>query len=499
MKILVLQLARLGDIYQTWPVLRALKRQNPTAELHLLTREKFALAAKSAAAGAKIVDRHWLMSSKDLLTPLIDERPDVEKSLEKLVSFTEELKGQQFDRIVNLTFSPFSSYLTREISTREDGTTCDVAGYTRFDDGYLSIPDDGSAYFYAQVGPGKPNRLHLTDLFAHVAGVELGEEDWGAPAVDEAAKASTVVQLAGEKPIVVHVGASDLKKTFSWSKWLQIVKGLLGANTGSKIVLVGSAEEAEWAAKITVSGDLQPVNLVGKTTLPELFEIVRKACVVVGGDSGPMQVASLLGTPVYGISFPIVSFWETGPRSKGSRILPVGSDEAVSSEEIVADVVALVQGRPSRLPIVRVPGPTYPYVETRPQPQAYEWELLRSLYLGEEFPPASTELFIVGMTRLHDVNRLALEQVATLRKNSSNKIAASILDRVDELMEQIVRMVPETGPVVRWFRTERIRIGPMPVESLVEATEIVHRRLGDIIALYSANQEGGSNDDVVLE
>ena len=55
MKILIIQLARLGDIYQSWPTLKAVKRANPGAEIHFLTRSKFA----AAAPGPELVDRHW--------------------------------------------------------------------------------------------------------------------------------------------------------------------------------------------------------------------------------------------------------------------------------------------------------------------------------------------------------------------------------------------------------------------------------------------------------
>jgi heptosyltransferase-3 len=496
MTILVLQLARLGDIYQTWPVLKALKRQNPNAELHLLTREKFAAAAPSAPG---LVDQHWLLDTRSVLAPLIDEKPSIDASLDVLSQFCDEVRSENYDRIVNLSFSAFSSYLAKELSS----PCSEIAGYSRFSDGYLSIPDDGSAYFYAQVGVGRPNRLHVTDLFAYVAGVELTESDWDCSSTEERVPFDRT-----DDTVVIHVGASSLGKTLSSSKWLSVVKGLLASWPG-QIVLIGAKEEAAFAGNIAaVSGPRKPTNLVGQTDLDEVFEIVREARLLIGGDSGPMQMASLANTPVLNISLPVVSFWETGPRAKGSRILTATSEDAFSSEEIVAEAVGMLKGMPSMLPIVRVLGRTFPYVESRPQPLAFEWELLRALYMNEAFPPPPNETFLLGMKRLADVNELAIEQIETLRRLPSNQTANAILQRVDDIMEHIVNMVPEAGPMIRWFKTERLRIGPMSVTELIQATDAIHIRFRDVIGLYLApdghNVEGGSaagesgHDNVIL-
>lgn len=498
MKILILQLARLGDIYQTWPVLRALKRQHQGSEIHVVTRSKFAPALMSEHVSG-LVDRHWLLETKDILSPLIDEKPAIDEALEKLSTFCTSLKDECFDLVVNLSFSAFSSYLAKQV----EAPLSKFHGYTRFDDGYLSIPDDASAYFYAQVGVGRSNRIHITDLFAQVAGVDLTESDWfflERPNLEK-----------GDEFIVLHIGASTLNKTLSWSKWLQVVKGLHASPWVGTVVLIGSMEEVEIANQIvSVFGDRKPVNLVGQTSLSDLFQIVSEATLLIGGDSAPVQMASLASTPVLNISFPSVCFWETGPRSKGSRILPIAAEEAISAEEIVTEALALVFKKPTHGPVIRVLGPTIPYVETRPQSGAFEWDLVCAMYLSEEFPAPADDLFLLAMKRLSDVNQLALEQIGSLKKNFSNKMASAILTRVDELMTQISNMVPAADILVRWFRTERLRIGPMPIDNLVFATETLHRSFAHVIAIYSHSDdvtggaktfenEGDDGDDVILE
>jgi hypothetical protein len=376
----------------------------------------------------------------------------------------------------------------------------DVRGYTRFDDGYLAIPDDGSAYFYAQVGVGRANRVHVTDLFAFVAGVEITDADWQALALLLLGDLQSRPELQGQPYIAIHIGASQAGKTLSWSKWLQLTKLLL-ENSGHQVVLIGSSAEVALADKIAaVSSANKPLNLVGRTSLSELHSVIANARLVVGGDSAPVHIASLTATPVLNISLPSVSFWETGPKSKGSRIFVLENEDAISAEELAAEAVAMLESRATHQPVIRVPGPTFPYIEMRPQAMGFEWQLLRGIYMGEAFPAPPSDLFVLSLRRLNEVNQLALEQVETLRKQERNKTASALLDQADVIMEQIISIVPEAAPLLRWFQTERIRIGPMPMAAVIEATEVAHRRLESVLNLYlAANPPGRSENDPGVE
>lgn len=110
MKILILQLARLGDILQTWPVLSALNRQGH--EVHIMVRPRF----QSALEGAPVHTAH-LFETPKILEPLLT-KGGISESLKILDNALENLSQHNFDRIVNLSFSPVSSWITRELSLR---------------------------------------------------------------------------------------------------------------------------------------------------------------------------------------------------------------------------------------------------------------------------------------------------------------------------------------------------------------------------------------------
>src|SRR4051812_2953965 len=100
MRILVLQLARFGDIYQTWPTLQALKRKHPGCELHVLVRSRF----KEAAQDFPGITVHAL-PTQDILRPLFEAQP-LEDSHTELKAFLQPLCDGSFDSIINLSFSP---------------------------------------------------------------------------------------------------------------------------------------------------------------------------------------------------------------------------------------------------------------------------------------------------------------------------------------------------------------------------------------------------------
>ena len=482
MKILILQLARLGDIYQTWPVVRAIKRTHPKAKIHFLARKKFTVACEGLAE----LDRVWTLDARAILEPLIEEQPEYKKTFAQLDQLVDGLLGEKFDKVINLSFSPLSSYLTHNLSL----SGAEVRGYSRHADGYFNPTDDASAYFYAQVGPGRPNRVHLSDIFSQVAGVELREEDWAPPKY-----ASSKNSKVGA--VVLHLGASESHKTYGSHKWIQVVKGLI-EKTNREVVLIGSKEEQDLGFVVeNVSTLRRPINLVGKTQLSELFDILSQASVLIGCDSAPVHIAALTHTPVLNLSFNTVNFWETGPKSPGSRILVSEVPEALSSDTVVEECLAMLANRNTAAnPVVVPQSRIHSYVTSREMNQHVEWEMIQAVYMGAPFPMLPTRTFSEAIVRLYEANDLAIEQVRQMRNKPNNKVAVSILERIDEMLTTIDKLVPAVGVLIRWFQTERIRLGPLKHAELLDATETLHMKLKDILGMYSPQTEGENYDDV---
>ncbi len=461
MKILVLQLARLGDIYMTWPALKGLRRQYPNAEIHLLTRPRF----EGAVEGLQVVDRHWSLPSGDILMPLVQEEVDIQSSLQKLEQFLAPLQNEKFDWIINATFSPASSYLTAELTHPH----ARVSGYSRHADGSLNLADEVSAYFYAQVGLDKPNRIHVSDILGSMLEIQYTEEDWTGP--------QTISQTAAlpERYIVLHVGASDRKKAVSPIIWTRALKYFSERYDSFPIVLVGAAGEAAWATEIaTASTGCAIFNLVGRTQINDLFTIIRRAELLIGCDSAPIHMASLTDTPTLNVSVGDVNYWETGPKATLSFIYRSETEADVSADRLGEILCQLLDGHVQPGLIVRSPG-LVSYAADETPVDRFQWDLVQALYLGGKYPMAERMEILQGAMKLDEINNFAMEQIALIPVKGIETVAP-FLDRAEEVIQSISRLVPELSPLISWYQTEKIRIEPGTLEEVRTATQNVHER-----------------------
>lgn len=66
---------------------------------------------------------------------------------------------------------------------------------------------------------------------------------------------------------------------------------------GASVVITGVASENEIAEEVVETSGKRAVNLAGKTTLHELFELLRLSRGCVTNDTGTMHIAAMIGTP----------------------------------------------------------------------------------------------------------------------------------------------------------------------------------------------------------
>jgi ADP-heptose:LPS heptosyltransferase len=469
MRTLVLQLARFGDIYQSWPVLRALRRGDPDGELHVLVRSRFADGLRGLDG---VIPR--VLPTPEILGSIL-QREDVDGAHARLTDFLSGLGS--FDRIVNLSFSPASSFLTDILSTGPEEKSVEARGYTRHADGFLSIPDDPSAYFYAQVGIGRANRYALTDLFAAVAGVDLRDEDFLPPSGIRVSADTG----ARENRVVVHLGASQAEKTYPPELWARTLSEIKKVYNG-KIILIGSADEKPLAdGVLRLAGDPEVDNRVGATGLDGVFTLLASARLLIGADSAPVHMAALTATPVLNLSCAAVNFHETGPQSAGSRVLHAAEMHQLAPGRVVAEALAMLKGE--------VPtGPCYTRAKRGESWRAvdladddFTWALAQALYTGTPYPPARHTADKLAFQRLFEVAELALAQF-----DRADGGDARMLGMIDELLEEIPRLHPPVDPVVQWFQTQRLRLGPAPIEDTRAATRRLFEELLWVSAVYRA-------------
>lgn len=105
----------------------------------------------------------------------------------------------------------------------------------------------------------------------------------------------------GDSFVAVHAGTSEVMRWKQWGldRFERVVRELADSRAELKFVLVGAPDErAEQSAIVERLAAALPgrfADLVGATTVPELAAVLERATLLVGNDSGPMQIAVALG------------------------------------------------------------------------------------------------------------------------------------------------------------------------------------------------------------
>lgn len=448
MKILVIQLARLGDIYQTWPTLMSLSRDSNN-EIHLLVRSRFVAATKGFPETIQVKQ----LPNKTVLSHVYEGEDDV--AADKLEEFCQGLIKEKYDKIINLSFSPFSSWLTWKI----EPNSTKVQGYTRHGDGFFYPVDDSSAYFYAQVGAYRKARLHITHLFAAVSQVELAREDlqYGK-------------QLMQKRKIesnywTIQLRASDENKSLNSAQWVYMLR-LLIERFNPMLVFVGSEEDFAFTENVRLStGHHNTLNLCGQTTPLDLFDWIGYAQMHIAPDSMTTHIASLVNTRTLNISLDSVNFWETGPLAENSFVLPISKADDWHGMDAVTVAQAMLEGSTVEV--------GYQYVQDGFECYApagkelyhpFDWQLTLALYMGGDLPKAKDAFLKQGLEKTLAVIELGLQQMETMTQKSDQSVAVEILGQVDQLLTELEFLVKPLAPFFRWFNTERVRIPPGQTE-----------------------------------
>ena len=119
---------------------------------------------------------------------------------------------------------------------------------------------------------------------------------------------------AGERRVVVHVGATKPANRWMPASWVRLVRRLVD-DLGATVHFTGSATECEEIEAIrTQLGHARgrTVSHAGRLTLQETGGLIRTADLFVGPDTGPLHLAVALGTRVVAL-FGAADPARTGP------------------------------------------------------------------------------------------------------------------------------------------------------------------------------------------
>jgi len=284
--VLVMQLARFGDLLQTKRLVAGLEQAG--SRVHLLVDASLAGLARLVYPRAQV---HAVA---------VHTRPD----LSAVAGTMRELEAIPFRRVYNLNYSGLSAAL----STGFDPET--VRGH-RLHRGQVQR-DPWAAMAFRWTRRRRFAGVNLADFWAGYA-----------PPLAEAASVNPVARPRGGG-LGVALAGRDPRRTPPPRVLAGVIQALLPTLGTARVTLLGTAAERLAAKELT---SLLPervaqavTDLTGRTSLEELADAVAALDGLLTPDTGIMHLAAHLGVPVTALFLSNAWCHETGPYGEGHTV-----------------------------------------------------------------------------------------------------------------------------------------------------------------------------------
>ena len=312
-RLLVLQLCRFGDILQTTPMLRGLRRHQSDTHVTLVLHDAF----RHVPIPSSLYDDLAILPYDDVAVA-ISENPDAwPAAVRRLESFVATLGPEPFDLALNLTHSDLSSLLMAAIPSRE------VRGGLVAPDRTRVVRGEVMTYFWASQLSRAQGCFNLVDLHNWTAGVPSERLGLEVEIPDDARRRVNQWlahrELGGRPIIVVQLGASDDRKRWPAERFGEAID-LLEPELGD-VVLVGTETERPLCARAMTRIGRPIHDGFGEFSIVELAALLEPAALLLTNDTGTMHVATAVDTRVVDLSTGPVFAHETGPYGEGHLVI----------------------------------------------------------------------------------------------------------------------------------------------------------------------------------
>jgi lipopolysaccharide heptosyltransferase I len=299
-KVLILRLSAVGDVIRTLPAAKALKEQHPFSSITWVVEEPSLSFLKSQPEVDEVIlfpRKRWTQGIKSLRK--------IWGTIGEMRRFAEDLRKRKFDVVLD-----FHGILKSGLLSFVSGSSKRI-GYDRrstkegnflFSNVKVKLPEERISRF-------ERNLMLLKGM-----GLELREpkSNLHIPPEDREYVASFFRASSGSfrRPLIaIHPGTSAKAFFKRWKpdQYAQLADRLIQELNATVLFTWGDGE-LEWVEGIRK--EMKKPSLLGPKTesLTQLGEVYRNCDLYIGGDTGPMHIASLMGVPavvIYGPTDPI--------------------------------------------------------------------------------------------------------------------------------------------------------------------------------------------------
>jgi predicted lipopolysaccharide heptosyltransferase III len=294
-KILLIRLRLIGDVVFTTPAIAALRRHYPHATISYLVER----AAAPVVQGNPHLDH-----------VIVVERPRGWRRVVYDIGLARRLRRERFDLVIDFHGGPRSAWLTRFTGAARR------IGY--------DLPGRFGAYterlpWSPSLVPPRHSVDNQNDLLKPLGiAATFGNPPVEMPVVAEAAdRVRERLHHAGlpesSRLIVIHASASSPFRRWPAERFAELAATLVQSREDVHVVFTSGPSERSLHAQLTTMAQ-QLAGAHGKRVLwcddfdlPELRAVVDRAAVYIGGDSGPLHIASTTRTPIVALFGPTVA------------------------------------------------------------------------------------------------------------------------------------------------------------------------------------------------
>ncbi|MBM3249034.1 MAG: lipopolysaccharide heptosyltransferase II [Candidatus Omnitrophica bacterium] len=276
-RVLIVRTDRIGDVILSTPAIRAVKDFYPNSFVAVMVSPY----AKEIIEGNPYADE-----------VIIYDKDKVHKSVFASIRFANQLKKRKFDLAIILHPTNrvnLVSYFAR-IPER--------VGYNRKMGFLLTKKLDDKKHL------GEKHEMEYSLDVIRAIGIESKEKELFMPIKlesenwleDMLAKNRILNQ---DRLIAIHPAASCPSKIWPQESFAKISDKLIEA--GYKIIVVAGPKDKKIANKVAEKISYPVLNLAGDTSVSHLASILKRCKLFISNDSGPVHIASAVGTPVISI------------------------------------------------------------------------------------------------------------------------------------------------------------------------------------------------------
>ncbi len=302
-KILVVRTDRIGDVVLTTPIFKALRENYPQAHIAAMVSPR----TKEILEGSPYIDEI-----------IVYDKDKHHKGIAAFWKFILGLKNKRFDLAIvlhtkkRMNLITFLANIPRRIGFAEKGKFSLLLTDRLKDTRPLGLKHEAD---------------YCLDVLKEL-GLKISERKLHVPLKKEALDWADKVLAEnginkGDKIVAIHPGASCPSKRWFKDRFVALADKL-AHDYGFKIIIISGLKDIAIANDIGKSSKHKIVNLAGKISLAQTAAILKQVNIFISNDSGPVHIASAVGTPVisiFGRNQPGLSPLRWGPLGERDKYL----------------------------------------------------------------------------------------------------------------------------------------------------------------------------------